>query len=190
MSVWEREFTLKQVLAWGATRAFPERQVRLWFGGRSAVTIHAALHTEDVPLAVVYWAVMREQLLPQALLHRLAVRLATQVLDRFGQAGTAVDPRTRAVLAAKSAWLEGRISLGELLRIKREAERVHRDLLSSGNERGSAASQAVLVAALEDARDAFRRCYDEHARWFSMDEDRRALQALVLAEMTAWEGGR
>jgi len=95
----------------GALEIISERQLRRWFDGRPTLTVGEIL-TVRTHIAWKFWAIMRDEVLPDAMLHQLAVDYATEFLRRSGPAY--VDFRTYRGLDAKQAWLDSRISIGEL----------------------------------------------------------------------------
>jgi len=79
-------------------------------------------------------------------LHRFACWCATKALDREDVAGRTVDPRSRAAIAAKLAWLDGEIDDATLAAARAAA----------GDATWDAARAAAWDAARAAARDAAR----------------------------------
>jgi hypothetical protein len=83
-------------------------------------------------------------------LHRFACWCATKALDREDAAGRTVDPRSRAAIAAKLAWLDGEIDEATLAAAWAAARAAVRAAA------GDAAWAAARAAAWAAARDAAR----------------------------------
>src|SRR4051794_32852741 len=104
MNLLERTISYDQVVQWGGTSVYEERHVKKWFGGRAESTVADVL---EIPTEASrgLWAIMREQVLPARLMHRVALELCRWFLDRLEQDGVYLDFRSRRVLEAKERWL-------------------------------------------------------------------------------------
>jgi hypothetical protein len=85
-------------------------------------------------------------------LHRFACWCATKALDREDAAGRTVDPRSRAAVAAKLAWLDGEIDEATLAAARSAAGAAARS--AAGAAARSAAGDAARFAAGDAARAA------------------------------------
>lgn len=95
----------------GALNFISERQLRRWFAGRDAITVRETLSIRT-HLSRKFWAIMRDEVVPDRVLHQLAVDYAEEFLRRVTPGY--LDYRTRRGLDAKQAWLDDRISIGDL----------------------------------------------------------------------------
>jgi microcystin-dependent protein len=95
----------------GALEFISERQLRRWFAGRDAITVRETLSVRT-HLSRKFWAIMRDEVVPERVLHQLAVDYADEFLRRV--APVYMDFRTRRALEAKQGWLDDRISIGDL----------------------------------------------------------------------------
>lgn len=95
----------------GALEFISERQLRRWFAGRDAITVRETLSVRT-HLSRKFWAIMRDEVVPERVLHQLSVDYAEEFLRRV--APVYMDFRTRRALDAKQAWLDDRISIGDL----------------------------------------------------------------------------
>ena len=91
-------------------------------------------------------------------LHEFACWCATQALDREEAAGRKVDPRSRAAIACKLAWLDGRATDAELNAARAAARAAAWDAAwaAAWDAAMAAARAAAWDAAWAAARDAAR----------------------------------
>lgn len=119
MSLLERHVTIEQALHWGEHR-YGEKLIRLAFGGRERVTVGEALDNR-IGLRRVFGLCLRAKVLPEAVVHRVTIRLCRWFLERLRGRGVYIDFRSVLMLDAKERWVDGKISLGEMLGARRRA---------------------------------------------------------------------
>lgn len=92
----------------GALEFISDRQLRRWFAGRDAISVRETLAVRTHP-SRKFWAIMRDEVVPERVLHQLAVDYAGEFLRRV--APVYLDFRTRRALAAKqTGWMTGSAS--------------------------------------------------------------------------------
>jgi hypothetical protein len=99
--------TIDQVMAWKP--CYSQEQVEELFAGRDFLTIED-IYALDISAKDRFWVLLREELIPAAVLHEFACRIAEQVLTLKSES----DPRCVAAIAAKRAWVRGEIDNAQL----------------------------------------------------------------------------
>ena len=158
MNMLDKDYSYDDLVRWGALQLYGETQVRGWFGPRPRKTISDTLAL-PAPPSIVFWAVMRPELLDERLLHGLAVDLALAVLARIRNDGRYIDFRSERVLATKRAWVLEQISLGELSSAVLSAERARIDVAELPDETVWLGAKAAVQASGADGRVAFSDVY-------------------------------
>jgi len=108
-------------------------------------------------------------------LHEFACWCATRALDREEAAGRKVDPRSRAAIATKLAWLDGKATDDDLAAA-----------WAAAWDAASAAASAAAWAAARAARDA---AWDA-ARAAASDAARAAARDAAARDAAAWDAAR
>jgi hypothetical protein len=109
----------------------------------------------DLPARDVLWVVLREELIPDPILHEAACRFAEQAIRL---SGVEPDPRSIAAISAKRAWLRGEISNAQLTAASAAARDAARAaaMAAARDAARDAAMAAAMAAASAAARDAAR----------------------------------
>ena len=175
--------TVDQVLAWSP--CYSREKIESLFAGREAVTAAGIL---DLPISVNdrLWAVLREQLIPAAILHEFACRVAENALKAAGDS----DPRSVAAIAAKRAWLRGEISDQDLSAARSAAWDAVRD---AATEAARKAAWAAAWIAKEAAREASWEAAYEQARSAAKEAAwgaTRKTQLLILQDLLAADAAK
>jgi hypothetical protein len=176
--------TLAQLLAWGASQKIPEAKVREIFG-KEEMTLREALALPASP-AMKLWLVLRDNFMSERVMHRAALELARELLDRLEEGGTYLDFRLRRVLEAKQRWLDGEISLGELRAAQVKAEKVCDELAELDSRESSAAARAAASATQYEGRSALVGVFNmRRALEPSTEGQQRQLDAVIRYVGTA-----
>lgn len=161
-----RRITIAQVLLQKPCEAYPLDV--LWeLAPRGSLTVWEILHLE-IPVKDRLWAVLREDVLPVAVLHELACRYAERVLYKERAAGREPDPRSWTAVAAKRAWVRGEISDKQLLKIKDAARAAYDEADEAAYADASWAAHAddeTCAPAVVEARKAARAAWAAEAAW-------------------------
>lgn len=104
-------------------------------GGQDTWSALEILDHPDVPFDDKLWLVLREDLIPAPMLHEIACRFAETVSHLWE------DPRCRAAVDAKRAWLRGEIDDVELAAAREAAGDAARD--AARDAAGAAALKAM-----------------------------------------------
>jgi microcystin-dependent protein len=140
----------------GALGIISERQLRRWFDGRPTLTVGEILAVRT-HIAWKFWAIMRDEVLPDTMLHQLAVDYTTEFMRRFGPAY--VDFRTYRGLDAKQAWLDNRISIGELQVVTISANEALTTVAYFGDQTVSDCASMACQALAGLGEDAQRQAF-------------------------------
>jgi hypothetical protein len=100
------------------------------------------LRLEDVPARDRLWSVLREELIDAPILHEFACRCAESALKLVDNS----DPRSVAAIAAKRAWLRGKITDKQLAAASAAARAAARD---AAWDAAWAAQITMLIEMLE-----------------------------------------
>jgi hypothetical protein len=131
--------TVDQVMAWHPCANYTREVVAELFAGRDALTARdiAAL---DISAEDRLWALLHPEFLTEAEMHEAACVYAEKVVHLCD------DPRARAAIDAKRAWLRGEISDDELA-AARAATRAAWAAWAARDTGGAGAAWAVWAAA-------------------------------------------
>jgi hypothetical protein len=152
--------SLTQLLDWGASRKIPEKKVREFFGkGKEELTLRKLLALPISP-SMKLWVVLRDQYMSERVMHRAALELAGELLDRLEEGGAYLDFRLRRLLAVKQRWLDGEISLGELYAAHAKAAAICEVVSELESTESSAAAHAAASATDDDGKNALLGVYN------------------------------
>ena len=111
-----KSVTIEQVIAWQPCgydddddgENYTPQRIEMLFDGRESLTARdiAAL---DIPKRDVIWALLHKEFVTERQMHILACDFAESIVHLCGD-----DPRPRAAIDAKRAWMRGDISDAEL----------------------------------------------------------------------------
>ncbi len=148
---------------------YSEERVRRLAGDATDCTALDVLKRKDIPLADRLFLVLREEFIPATTLHEFACRCAERALSCVGNP----DPRSRAAIAVKRAWVRG--------------EATDDELAAAGDAAGAAAWAAAWAAAGDAAWDAAGA-----AAWAAAWDARAAAWAAArdAAWAAAWDAAR
>lgn len=194
--------TVADILAWGACYNPVARGLCAedWSG-----TVVDVLRAEQIPVADLFWLVLRTELIAERTLHEFALWCAEQASALVSN----LEPRSLAALEAKRQWLRGEITEQELSVARTAAECAAWDATRDSAEYAAAsavqdtARDTALAAAEYAARTAARTAAEctpgaprdaaenaaECAAW---DAARSAVQVSVrdTAWVVAWGAAR
>lgn len=173
-SLLDRTVSYEEMIDDGARQIYPQTDFRRWFRDRDALTVREVLAVRT-HLSWVFWAVMREDVLPGKILHVLATQYAREFLTRMSARPVYIDFRTERALAAKESWLDERISLGELRAAEVSARRAYDDVTDYGEREVAACASMVCLALRHDGQDAQRRAFYYFLEYFPLRADQRWL---------------
>jgi hypothetical protein len=159
------------LVARGALDLYDERLIRRWMRGRDAITVAEALEVR-APAAIVFWAVLREYLVGAPVLHQLALDVAGEYLQRSRAThGTYIDFRTERALDAKQAWIDRRISDGELVVAATRAGQAALDVALHGDPQVWAIAHIVCQSLTFEPDDAVTQTYYSFIETFAGPDD-------------------
>jgi hypothetical protein len=167
------------LVARGALDLYDDRLIRRWMRGRDAVTVAEALEVR-APAAIVFWAVLREYLVGARVLHQVAVDVAGEYLQRSRTThGTYIDFRTERALDAKQAWIDQRISDGELVVAATRAGQAALDVALHGDPEVWAVAHIVCQALVFEPDQAVAQAYYSFVDTYAEADDNAWLIALA-----------
>src|SRR5690606_19438819 len=141
--------TIEQLLSWHPCAEWPHALIRQHARGRETFHARDLLPLRTAPPHHRLRVVLRDDLIPAAILHEFACWCAEQVLPLY-EAQYPGDARPRDAIAAKRAWLRGEITDEQLSAARDAAWDAARDAARA------AARDAAWDAARAAARDAAR----------------------------------
>ena len=175
--------TIDQVLAWSP--CYRRKKIESLFAGRESLTAADIL---SLPISVNdrLWAVLREELIPAAILHEFACRCAEQAMEAAGDS----DPRSVAAIESKRAWVRGDIRDQDLSEARSAASHAALDAAREvdWNEARQSAREAAWEAAYEEARSAALEAARDAARDASAAA--RETQLLILQTLLAADAAK
>ncbi len=186
MTLLNQRITYEQLISWGAANLYSEQHFRPWFGAEDSITVGQVLKLRT-HASRIFWIIMREEILPPKLMHRMSIDMCLRFLDRLEGEGVYVDFRTRRVLDRGQAWLRGEISLGAYASARRKAAQALDDVSELENKLVSAGAHAACQAGLENARDAFRQVYYTVTEIFKSDEDMAEILRAVEKSLASYK---
>lgn len=181
------EVRYDSLVARGALDLYDEDQIRGWLSGRDSMTVGEAL-TVRAPAGIIFWAVLREFLVGDQVLHQIAVDVASEMARRRREEGVYIDFRSERGLATKQAWLDGERSLGEVLIARQQVEQAAADVADHDDPRTPAVAHIIRQAMLDDADEAVSQTYYSFIDVFGRRADHAWLVECAgkrLAEATA-----
>jgi hypothetical protein len=180
LTLLDNEISYTELISDGALEFVTETHLRRWFRGRETITVGQALEV-SAHIARKFWAIMRDEVLPNSILHQFAVDYAAEFLGRANP--EYVDFRTHRALDAKQAWLDDKISLGEL-RVAEAGARAALDTVAGyGDERVSDCAFVVCQALADRGEEAQRRTFYTFLEHFGTRQDREWLIQLVRGRL-------
>lgn len=178
MSYLSSLITYEDVIRRGALVCLSENAIRRVSNGAPSMTVAAILHL-PLDVKVVACAVMHEDVIPGGKMHRVAVGIAENVFDRLTDDKVYLDFRTRRMIAAKRAWIENEISLGELRLAQVKAERAREDVVELNDQRVLAAAELAVIAGDTTPRTAIRSILGIAVEIYDSKEDRQGFTRLI-----------
>jgi hypothetical protein len=154
----EVSYSFDDLVRWGATRLLTEEQIRAWFGDRDRATVGETLEIRVLP-NIIFWTIMRPELIEERVIHQLAVELAEHLLARLRAEGHYIDFRSERVLAKMREWIAGSATLGELSVVRARAARAREDVQDIDDSAVWLGARVAVEASDTDARDAFRNAF-------------------------------
>lgn len=158
MNLLERSIRYEEMIAYGAAQLYQEPQLRKWFGPRESITVLEALKSQ-VGLSKVMFLVMRPQIIPERVMHHVAVAACQMFLDRLAADGVYLDFRLPKYLGAKERWISKEIGPGALSTTQRAMEQLKRVLAEHPDLRARFAAHAVSCAIQDDAALAVKQIF-------------------------------
>jgi hypothetical protein len=152
-SLLDSQISYDELVDAGALEFASEAHLRRWFGGKQTITVGHALEVR-AHIARIFWAVMRDEVLPESILHQFAVDYAREYLARLEP--VYVDFRTHRGLIAKQAWLDGQVSLGEVRIAEVKARAALATVTELDDEKASACAHIVCLALAHEGEIAQR----------------------------------
>ena len=180
---------------------YTRERVRELFGEHQTMTALDIIQAKNIPAEHRLWLVLREEVLPDAILHELACQVAESALVAERAAGREPDVRSWAAIDAKRAWLREEIGDEELKAAQSAAQSVAESAAESAAQSAaefaaefaarfaaiSAAQSAVVFAAWFAAWSAAQSAA-ESAAWSAAWVKAREQQCELLAELVGLWG--
>lgn len=170
----DKELHYDQVVAAGALELYPGKHVQRWFGGKDALTVREVLDVPTHP-GRLFWAIMRERLVPPDVLRRMAIATAREFLRRMAERGTYIDFRTGRALDTGEAYVDGTVSLGAVRVAAEKAARAGSDVAELDDQSVAACALIVSQALLPNAEEAQSQVFYTFVEWFGDRDDFRWL---------------
>jgi len=142
--------TVDEVMSWDPCEEYTRERVKKLFGHRKYLTAAQILDL-NIPIEDRFWAVLREELVPERVLHEFACKCAESALRRERRQGRELDVRILNAIRVKRLWLDGKVTDEDLSAAESAAE------LAAWSAAWSAAESAARSAAWSAARSAQRR---------------------------------
>jgi len=140
----QRKITFDDFVRWGALKEYSEKQVRTAFFRKDDSVTLAQVLSRPINVECLACIAMREELIPRAVLHDVAVKLVRSLLARLTKDGVYIDFRTRRLVDTAQRWVDGEVSLGELNAARRLGHRAWEDVALLQDTRVSAGARAAL----------------------------------------------
>lgn len=189
MNLLEREVTIAQVLTWGGAQLYDEVEIRKWVGPSGRISLSDALG-KPIGVSRIFWAFMRESVLPGDALHRLAVDLCRRFHSQLRDQEVYLDFRSARVLDAKLAWLRREISLGEYHHAWHKAIQARNDVAELNDARVSAGADAAVQAGGADPSYAVRSTFYTFQDVYKQKRDAAKIIQLVKQSLGDYESDK
>jgi hypothetical protein len=158
MNLLDRSYSYDDLVLWGATRIYSEEMVRNWAGPNQRLTVRETLVLPVSP-SIIFWALMRPELVEENLMHGLAVDLAETVLAELRRQGVYIDFRSSRLLECCRAWLTGSKTVGERDVAVLKAEQARVDVSELDDPRVWLGAKIAVQAGGIDGRESFRNVF-------------------------------
>lgn len=175
-----RSITFDDFVRWGILEQYSEKEVRTAFFRRNESVTPAQVLARPMNVECLAYIAMREELIPRAVLHDIAVTLATSLLARLARDRVYIDFRSRRLVETARRWVDGEVSLGELNAAHRLGHAAWDDVALLQDERVSAGARAALSAAQADASSAVLDALHEACVAYRSRADQRGYAKLLL----------
>lgn len=166
----DREVRYDHVVAAGALELYSAKHVQRWFGGKDALTVREVLDVPTHP-GRLFWAVMRERLVPPDVLRRMAIATAREFLRRMAHRGTYIDFRTGRALDTGQAYVDGAVSLGAMRAAAAKAGAAATDVAELNDRSVAACASIAGQALLPNAEEAQSQVFYTFVEFFDSRED-------------------
>ncbi len=150
----KKRVTVKDVMSWEPCKGYEREVIKKLFGRKKYLTAIDILRL-DIPAKDKLWAVLREDLVEESILHEASCQFAESVLHIF-EKEYPEDDRPRKLIEAKRSWLRGDTTDDELRTADADADAVAFSAAFSAAVAFSAAafSAAAYAAAAFSAASA------------------------------------
>jgi hypothetical protein len=178
----QHAITFDNFVRWGIVAQYSETEVRTAFFRRSDSITLAQVLARPMNVECLAYIALREELVPRAVLHDIAVTLAASLLARLTRDRAYIDFRTRRLAETARHWVDGKASLGELSAAHRLGHAAFEDVALLQDARVSAGARAAVSAAQADAGAAVLDTLHEACVAYGSRADHRgyARQLLTL----------
>ena len=182
MSLLDRSIRYDEMISYGAAQLYPEPQLRKWFGPRESITVHEALKSK-AGVSRVLFLLMRPQIVPDKVMHRIAIAACRMFLDRLAADGVYLDFRLRGFLCTKERWINEEISLGALSTAQRAVQQLKQDLAEHPDPQTRLAVYAVSYAIQDDAALAVKQVFYTSIKVYEDAAFARSFQNFVREQL-------
>jgi hypothetical protein len=157
MKAAELKMSYARMIECGGDKLYEERHLRDWWGDGEELSLAAIVGAKLVPLSRVLWVCFHMPVVPYRALQLAAANAAVEYLRRAREAGIYVDLRSPFALEKKKAWIEGRVSLGELHHARHRARSAMHDISELCTDpRALVVAHALFQASSDNAETALR----------------------------------
>ena len=158
MSLLDISIRYEEMIAYGAAELYPECYLRNWFGRRESLTVEEAF-TSQAGINRVLFLIMRPNIVPTPVMHRIAVGACRFFLERLAKDDVYLDFRLSDLLDIKERWIDGGIGHAELRAAQEAAQRVQNTVSTHPDPRARHAAYAVTCALQNDGALAVKQVF-------------------------------
>jgi hypothetical protein len=159
----DQPITFDQLLSWDVRKHYDPEKIQRILNKRHLTVATVALAL-DVHAAIgacgSFWVIMREELLPARLIHRMSIDLGRTVLGYAQEHNAYIDFRTPQLLDKKELWIENALSLGDYRLAVRRAEEARMLVGELHDALASGTADVICHIGREDARSAFSTAFE------------------------------
>ena len=171
-----RTVTVDDVMSWEPCMLYTTERVTSLLAGRARVTA-LDICAMDIPAEDILWAVLREDMIEDRVLHLFACWCAERALIAEREAGHEPDPASWAAVEVKRRWVDGAASDDELEFARAAVRAAAR--VAAWETVWATSWNAARAATRAAAWDAARAAAWSIARAAALDEQLRRLVEML-----------
>jgi len=159
MKAAELAMSYDRMIECGAAALYEERHLRDWWGEQAELSLASIVDAKLVPLSRILWVCFHLPVVPRKALHVASAAAATEYLRRAREAGIYIDLRSSFALEKKKAWIEARVSLGELRHAQKRARSAMHDVGELCSDPRALVVAHAMCESSSDAAEAALRSF-------------------------------